>query len=545
MVITDLPASSCVSSNLPAYERCVARLFLPPGGENAPPVIVTADTHAENLSWLRAAYPGVRFAGASREFVLSQLEKRFGLAIADDAVHALARATPTLSARQVVTPAQAGLIGGFLSALALALATRPIAVYDVLAGIASIGFVSGTFFRALLAWTGGTHRENTVRIADDDRTLPVYTILVPLYREANVLPRLVQALRHLDYPADKLDIKLIVESDDNETAIVAEALGSVAPFHVVRVPVGTPRTKPRACNYAFAFARGEFAVIYDAEDRPEPDQLRKAIGQFRAGPREVACLQAHLNFYNADENWLTRLFALDYALWFDVLMPGLEKLRLPMPLGGTSNHFRTSALRDAMAWDPFNVTEDADLGIRLAQMGMRVAMLDSTTFEEAPTTLPAWLKQRSRWLKGYIQTWLVHMRDPAALRRRTGWRGLMSLQLFLGGSVLSALVNPLLWATFVGSCVFAARDETTFAWHTPTSISAMGLLAGNAVLTWLAIAAPKRRGWIHLAPYGFTVSFYWLLISVAAWRGLLQLFTRPFHWEKTEHGLSRCDQTQP
>ena len=282
MVITDLPASSCVSSNLPAYERCVARLFLPPGGENAPLVIVaaTADTHSENLSWLRAAYPGVRFAGASREFVLSDSRNGLVQPLPDDAVHALARATPTLSARQVVTPAQAGLIGAFLSTLALALATRPIAVYDVLAGIASIGFVSGTFFRALLAWIGGTDRETIVRIADDDRTLPVYTILVPLYREANVLPRLVQALRHLDYPADKLDIKLIVESDDNETAIVADALGSVAPFHVVRVPVGTPRTKPRACNYAFAFARAAHRDLR----RGRPARARSVAQSDRAIP---------------------------------------------------------------------------------------------------------------------------------------------------------------------------------------------------------------------------------------------------------------------
>ena len=243
-------------------------------------------------------------------------------------------------------------------------------------------------FRAALAWIGGTEREVCPPIGNDDASLPLYTILVPLYREANVLPGLIEALLLLDYPQDKLDIKLIVEADDRETVAVAESLEHKGPFHIVRVPPGTPRTKPRACNYAFPFARGEFTVIYDAEDRPERDQLRKAIAQFRGGQRSIACLQARLNFYNANENWLTRLFALDCALWFDVLMPGLEKLRVPMPLGGTSNHFRTSALKTVGAWDPFNVTEDADLGIRLAQMGMRVAMLNSTTFEESPTTLP-------------------------------------------------------------------------------------------------------------------------------------------------------------
>ena len=202
-----------------------------------------------------------------------------------------------------------------------------------------------------------------------------------------------------------------------------------------------------------------------------------------------------------------------------------------------SNHFRTSALRAAGAWDPFNVTEDADLGIRMARMGMRVAMLDSTTFEEAPTTLDAWLRQRSRWLKGYMQTWLVHMRDPIALRRETGWRGLFSLQLFLGGSVMSALIDPLLWLIFLtsGSPVLPETDQVVM------SFSLLGLLGGNVILTWLAIIAPRRRGWEGMAPYGFTVTLYWALISIAAWRGLWQLVTRPFYWEKTAHGLSRLE----
>jgi cellulose synthase/poly-beta-1,6-N-acetylglucosamine synthase-like glycosyltransferase len=236
---------------------------------------------------------------------------------------------------------------------------------------------------------------------------------------------------------------------------------------------------------------------------------------------------------------LTRLFALDYALWFDVLLPALETLSVPMPLGGTSNHFRTSALKAVGAWDPYNVTEDADLGIRLARSGMRVAMLDSTTFEEAPTTLAAWLKQRSRWLKGYMQTWLVHMRDPLTLRRRTGWPGLLSLQFFLGGTVLAALVNPLLWLMFLWTARF---QSFTGSGPVIMTISSFGLLSG---MTWLAIIAPKRRDWSGITPYAFAVTFYWILISLAAWRGLWQLATCPFYWEKTAHGLSRLEQPAP
>jgi cellulose synthase/poly-beta-1,6-N-acetylglucosamine synthase-like glycosyltransferase len=359
--------------------------------------------------------------------------------------------------------------------------------------------------------------------------------LVPLYREANVLPRLARALLLLDYPRDRLDIKLIVEEDDAPTVAVAREIARRGPFEVVVVPNNQPKTKPKACNYALNFARGEFIVIFDAEDRPERDQLRKAVAAFRGRPKRIACLQARLNFYNANENWLTKLFALDYAIWFEVLLPGLDRIGVPMPLGGTSNHFRTLVLRELGGWDPFNVTEDADLGIRIAQLGLRVAMLDSTTFEEAPARLDIWLKQRSRWLKGYMQTWLVHTRAPFALVRRAGWGGFFAFHLFIGGAIASALSNPFLWAMFAAS-IFWPGDASARA------MEVSGLLGGNVVLTLLATVSPLRRGWRDLAPYGLTVTLYWAMISAAAWRGLYQLVTNPFHWEKTEHGLSRFRQ---
>ena len=215
-----------------------------------------------------------------------------------------------------------------------------------------------------------------------------------------------------------------------------------------------------------------------------------------------------------------------------------------MPLGGTSNHFRTSVLSAIGVWDPFNVTEDADLGIRMAQLGKRVAMLDSTTFEEAPTALPAWLKQRSRWLKGYMQTWLVHMRDPRTLKRRTGWRGFFAFQLFLGGSVVVALANPLLWLAFLFSNAFHSPTFTFIPGQLVFALSATGLVTGNAVMTWLALIAPRRRGWKGFAPYGLTVTLYWALISIAAYRGLWQLGTKPFQWDKTEHGINHFNRTR-
>ena len=456
-----------------------------------------------------------------------------------EAANGLAMRTPNLSARTVITRAQSSCLLLVAAVLAALFARWPLATCAVLVASMSAGFMASTMFRAILAWIGARSRpepEHAARLPD--ALLPVYTILVPLYREANVLPRLARSLLLIDYPHDRLDIKILVENDDHETVTAAAELAGRGPFEILTVPHGTPRTKPRACNYGLSFARGEFAVIYDAEDRPERDQLRKAAAAFRRQPADVACLQAHLNFYNANENWLTRLFALDYALWFDVLLPGLDRMGVPMPLGGTSNHFRTAVLRELGGWDPFNVTEDADLGIRIGQLGKRVAMLNSTTFEEAPARLGVWLKQRSRWLKGYMQTWLVHTRDPVSLIRRIGHVGVLAFHLFLGGAVVAALVNPLLWAVSGLSLCFGwplFEDSG----NTLLALSATGLVGGNAILTSLAMAAPLKRGWNRLAPYGLTVMLYWALISVAAWRALVQLATNPFHWEKTAHGISR------
>jgi cellulose synthase/poly-beta-1,6-N-acetylglucosamine synthase-like glycosyltransferase len=453
-------------------------------------------------------------------------------ALADDAANGLARRMPALSAHKVITAGQAvALVGVVCAAVCVAL-VWPDAAWTVLAGATWFAFLAGTLFRAALACLSGTVRSE---FAASTAELPLYTILVPLYREANVLPRLARALLLLDYPRERLDIKLIVEEDDAETIAVAEALADRGPFDVVRVPFVQPRTKPKACNFALNFARGDFTVIFDAEDRPERDQLKKAVAAFRALPATVACLQARLNFYNAGENWLTRLFALDYSLWFEALLPGLDRLGVPMPLGGTSNHFRTAVLRELGGWDPFNVTEDADLGIRIAQLGLRVAMLDSTTFEEAPNQLGVWLKQRSRWMKGYMQTWLVHTRAPFGLIRRAGLSGFFAFHLFIGGSVAAALANPLLWLIFVCSLWWAPRGDP----HGTALIALSGLIGGNTLLTVLATVGPLRRGWRDLAPYGLTVTLYWGLISLAAWRGLKQLVTNPFHWEKTAHGLSR------
>jgi len=325
----------------------------------------------------------------------------------DEATYGLLRRQPQFSAARVLTNGQRTFFLVLLLLFALTMTTFPATGGLLLTGVVACGYLANAIFRAVLFWVGADEPPTNEVPAIERRRLPIYTVLVPLYREANIVPQLAESLRRLEYPAAKLDCKLVVEEDDQETREAARAAAADGFFDVIVVPKGEPRTKPRACNYGLQFARGEFLVIYDAEDRPEPDQLKKALHAFDAGPPELACVQARLNFFNARECWITRMFALDYSLWFDFLLPGLDRLHIPMPLGGTSNHFKVDALRAIYGWDPFNVTEDADLGIRLARLGLRVKTLDSTTYEEATNTAGNWLRQRTRWLKGYMQTWLV------------------------------------------------------------------------------------------------------------------------------------------
>jgi cellulose synthase/poly-beta-1,6-N-acetylglucosamine synthase-like glycosyltransferase len=287
-----------------------------------------------------------------------------------------------------------------------------------------------------------------------------------------------------------------------------------------------------------AAAGGDLLVIYDAEDRPEPDQLRKAAWLFQHSPENLACVQARLNYYNPNQNTLTRWFTTEYSCWFDLFLPGLSGLQAPVPLGGTSNHFRTAVLRELGGWDPFNVTEDCDLGVRLHRRGYRTVMTDSTTWEEANSRLRSWLRQRSRWVKGYLQTWLVHMRHPLSLLRQLGPAGWFSFQMTVGGSVLCYLLNPIYWGLTVA---WLSTHHPGITRLFPPVIYALGLFClyvGNFVFVYLAVLGCLYRRYWSLVKYALATPVYWLLMSIGAYRGVLQLLTRPFYWEKTDHGFA-------
>jgi glycosyltransferase XagB len=380
--------------------------------------------------------------------------------------------------------------------------------------------------------------------------LPVYTVLVPLYREADMLKNVLDSVYALDYPPEKKDIKILLEEGDEET--IGEAMrmglfsssGRYRGIDVVIVPKSDIKTKPRACNFGLHESRGEYLVIYDAEDTPERDQLLKAVAGFERAGGDTVCLQAMLNFFNDRENILTKWFSVEYMAWFDYYLPALEKIGAPIPLGGTSNHFRVESLKNACSWDPYNVTEDADLGLRIYRMGWKTKVIDSHTYEEANSRLWNWIRQRSRWEKGYIQTYLVHMRAPWRLIRRMGLRKFILFQASFGSNTLLPLINPLLWAVTAAYLVFG-RDALGFLTPWPLDlICAINLIAGNILYILFHIGAAIKSGKRHLILPSFVIPLYWGLISFAAWKGMIQLITRPFYWEKTRHGITKVKKWQ-
>jgi cellulose synthase/poly-beta-1,6-N-acetylglucosamine synthase-like glycosyltransferase len=418
----------------------------------------------------------------------------------------------------------------------------PIPTLVGLVALSSLFYLATSLYKLKLMYTALEH-EYEVTVTDeeianlDERTLPRYTVLVPLYREAAVLGKLVDGINRLDYPRPKLDVRLLCEEDDEETIQAIIDLDLPPHFKLVVVPDAQPKTKPKACNYGLLQADGEIVVIYDAEDLPERDQLKRVVAAFRkTGPR-VTCIQAKLNYFNQDQNLLTRWFSVEYAMWFDLILPGLDAENVPIPLGGTSNHFLRDRLVQLGAWDPYNVTEDADLGIRLAKAGYQTAIIDSTTLEEANSELNNWIRQRSRWIKGYLQTWLVHMRHPLRLLSQLGLWSFISFQLLVGGTVIF-LLNPIFWFL---TTVFFFTQLGLIQQLFPSFIfyaAAAQLFIGNFAFMYLNVAGAVERGYYSLAKYALFSPVYWLLISIAAWKGFIQLIRDPFYWEKTEHGLS-------
>lgn len=439
-----------------------------------------------------------------------------------DAVDAPAERRPDESASTVFVWQQVALaavvaVGTLVSAVLWFSTTMLVVVAAVNVAVALAVGAKAVISTIGTAWETVEQVTDAEVAALDDADLPVYTILVPVYREAGIVGLLMRNLADLDYPREKLEILLLLEEDDPETLTAALAAAPPDIVRIVVVPHSLPKTKPRACNVGLAFARGEYVVIYDAEDRPDADQLKKSLIAFGKGGDDLVCVQAALNYFNARENLLTRMFTLEYSSWFDYTLAGLDKLRLPIPLGGTSNHFRTDMLRDLGGWDPYNVTEDADLGIRASARGHRVAVVNSTTYEEANMAVGNWIRQRSRWIKGYMQTVLVHTRHPWRLLRSVGPRQTAGFALLVGGTPLMFLATPWLYAMLVVELVApGALLPALPPWLVTVSLG--NLLLGNGVIIYLSLLAGFKRRTYGLVPFALLSPLYWLLHSIAAYK---------------------------
>ncbi|MEM8698340.1 MAG: glycosyltransferase [Pseudomonadota bacterium] len=371
------------------------------------------------------------------------------------------------------------------------------------------------------------------------RAPPKITLMVPLYREAEMVRAVIDALDRLDYPRELTEVILLLEDSDRETRAAVASTDLPGWVRAMVVPDGLPRTKPRALNYALDHAEGEIIGILDAEDRPAPDQLTRVAALLRSAPSDVACVQCQLSYFNARENWITRSFFIEYSIWFEVLLRGYRALGLPIPLGGTSVYFRRSSLRALGGWDAHNVTEDADLGMRLARAGLRAEVDLSVTEEEANCRIFPWIRQRSRWLKGYLFTWLSHMRAPGQLWRDLGPLGFFGLNvLFLGGAT-AYLAIPLFWTALLGWVVTGEGiwSSSVPGWAIwPAGVS---LAVGQAVMLGCAVLALRRRGALDLILWVPLLPLYWTIGAIAAWKAIIEFFIAPFYWDKTRHGVSR------
>lgn len=373
----------------------------------------------------------------------------------------------------------------------------------------------------------------------EEKNLPIFSILCPLYKEANMLPHFFSSIEKLDWPKNKLDVLLLLEEDDIETVRAARGMRLPKYVRILVVPDSQPKTKPKACNFGLNFVKGEYLVIYDAEDIPEPQQLKKAYLGFKRLPKNVACLQGKLNYYNSTQNLLTRFFTAEYSLWFDVILPGLQSVNTVIPLGGTSNIFKTKILKELKGWDPFNVTEDCDLGVRLFKEGYKTSIIDSTTLEEANSDYKNWLRQRSRWIKGYLQTFFVHNREIWQFIKTHKTQAFI-FELIIGLRISFMLINPFLWVLTASYFLFFAYVGPTIESLFPPVIFYMAVLSlifGNFVYLYnYMIGCAKKEHW-HLLKYVFLMPVYWFMASISAYIAFYQLLVKPHYWEKTIHGL--------
>ncbi len=538
MLYADLLKNPCDKSLLDVEERenYVSHGVIPWVRQGDDFIIAVSNVKKETLDWVESRFDNFQLALTSPFDISHAVNSNFKRENTEDACNLLWRENPKRSARETFSLGLGQKWTKIISTATIVsmlglIFTKPIFI------VLNVFYFGTLLFKAFVFSVGllVKNRKSAALLDFDEGNLPVYTIMVPLFKEKQkTIKQLVESIRALDYPKSKLDVKLIIEESDIETKtnIINERCERI--FEIIEVPYSYPQTKPKALNYALKFAKGEYATIYDAEDRPNPAQLKEALSRLRSRKESYACAQARLNYYNREENSLTRMFAIEYASWFDCLLPGLEKLGIPIPLGGTSNHFPIRALRKLLGWDPYNVTEDADLGVRIAAEGHKTLLLDSITLEEAPVRVKNWVRQRSRWIKGHMQTYLVQVRNPQDLYNNVGAKGALGFLFFIGAPCLVFMTLPVV----IISAIYMFSSGQTFPeWF--INLAYFNLLAGIVLNVVFAVVVAVKNKWWGMLPHSLIFPFYWILHSIASFKAVWQLILRPHYWEKTDHGESK------
>ncbi|MDP7149799.1 MAG: glycosyltransferase [Paracoccaceae bacterium] len=519
-------------------EFCLGHGVVPTGLRNgvleltapSPQVFAKAEEDLQDL------YGLITMAVASPREIQGVLAAHFAHDLAGDAAM---RLPEPLSCRRMSENGRRRIASALavLGLLALAFVAYPAATLLILTCTAIGLALSSTILKAVAMIAGLRPPRGTDQPDPDFPDHPVFSIMVPLHREKDIAPALVKRLSRLSYPKSLLEVVLVVEENDTETAHSLQSADLPSWMRVILVPEGQPKTKPRALNHAIRFCRGDVIGIYDAEDAPDSDQLERVVAKFRASPAHVACVQGILQFYNPTDNWLARCFTMDYAAWFRVILPGISRLGLPVPLGGTTLFLKRNAVDAMFGWDAHNVTEDADLGLRLHRAGYRTALITSVTGEEANCRAWPWVKQRSRWIKGYMVTYWAHMRRPVALYRDLGFAGFLGMQVLFLSTILHFIAAPLLWAFWLA---FLGVSHPYFTDMPDVVISAVGVAFITAELIGLAIFATAlgKAGRSFLTPWAPTMMFYFLLMIPAGVKAAWEFVTAPVYWDKTEHGHS-------
>ncbi|HEY0213393.1 MAG TPA: glycosyltransferase family 2 protein [Paenirhodobacter sp.] len=524
-------------------ETCLKKAILP--WRRIGDTVVIATARPEDFADLRPrlppAFQNCRMVIASESAIHAALLSRRQTALIRRAEHRVDFAESCRTSN----PATASNVAiGVIFALALGLLAMPMMTFTLIFGWAMVTLIATMGLKLIACaaqiWARRGMRDQPPTATPMAMRLPVISILLPLLREPDIAGRLVARIDRLNYPRELLDVLLIVEADDATTRDALAQTSLPNWMRVVTVPGGPIKTKPRAMNYAMNFCRGSIIGVYDAEDRPDAEQLHTVARHFAAAPADVVCLQGILDYYNPRSNWLARCFTIEYAAWFRAMLPGLARLGFVVPLGGTTLFFRRDALEKLGGWDAHNVTEDADLGLRLARRGYRTELIDTVTHEEANCRALPWVRQRSRWLKGYAMTWAVHMRNPRALWRDLGPKRFIGMQILFLGSLSQYLLAPFLWSCWL--MLFGLWHPVSALlpqpWITALVVTLVASELINITVAAWAVRGPAHR---HLMPWTITMNLYFPLGALAGWRAIYEAVTRPFHWEKTDHGIFERD----